>query len=515
MRTLSRGFRSFRRHWARNLIIVILLAVCLTFSLSMLAVKLAADQQVKSVKATVGNYAEVSVSSEALMAYFEQQRSMTQAERNAQARTMTDLEEMANRAESLVPEEVTDTFSKVDEVRTYDKLLSASVTVSGLTSTSVTPLFQIREGSTSSSSSGRFQFEGNTDAAALADFVDGRKQLFSGSLYTYADYKNANPVVVVEKNLAETNELEVGDTIEASISGASGSNSKLELKIIGIYETVEAERSSESSGGNSQAMTNPMGNILYSPLSVVQKMNATPGYVTTGSYYFDSVDHTEQLQAVFSSQVGEDSTYALTTDESNYQAIADPLIKVGKTSLIGLGGALGACALIVLLAMGITIGSRTKELGVLKALGASNRQVITQYAVEVVCITLVAIILAMGATTIIGQKLGNWMLSGNQTSSSTQETAQVAGVPAAGNSGSAPSGAPTGPGAMGQAFGQRLRNQVMNTSAQEQAASIQVVYRGSLFLYGILLLVMISLLGMAVPVIWIVRIRPARILSME
>ncbi len=510
MRTISRGFRSFRRHWARNLIIIILLAVCLTFSLSMLAVKLAADQQVNQVKATVGNYAEISVSSEALMASFEQQRSMTEAERNAQARTMTDAEELANRTESLVPEDVTDAFSKVDQVRTYDKLLSTSVTVSGLTSTSVTPLFQLREGGTTAAGNG-YQFEGNTDASALADFVDGRKELVSGSLYTYADYKNANPVVVMEKTLADTNELQVGDTIEATISGASGADSKLEITVIGIYQTVEAERSSSDSSGNQQVMINPMGNVLYAPLSVVQKLNATPGYVSTGSYYFDSVDNSDQVKVAFSSQVGDSSDYTLTTDESSYTAIADPLLKVSKTSLIGLGGALGACALIVLLAMGITIGSRTKELGVLKALGATNRQVIAQYAVEVVCITLVAVVLAMGATTLIGQRLGNWMLSGNQASSTQQQT-QVA-LPGGGNTGAPNGGAPGGGATM--AFGQRLRNQVMNTSAQEQATSIQVVYRGSLFLYGILLLVIISLLGMAMPVIWIVRIRPARILSME
>ncbi len=475
----------------------------------MLAVKLAADQQVSEVKATVGNYAEISVSSEYLMSQFESQRSMTQGQQNAQARTMTDEELVANRALSLVPEDVTDTFSKVDEVRTYDKLLSASISVSGLENTSVTPFFQIREGGTTSSASGnRFEFEGNTDASALADFVSGQKNLISGSLYTYADYKSGNPVVVIEKTLSGDNELELGDTIEASITGAGGADTTIELTIVGIYETVEAERSSDSSG-NQLAMVNPMGNILYSPLSVVQKLNGTPGYVSTGSYYFDSIDHTSAVQAAFTNQVGEDSNYAITTDESSYTAIADPLLKVSKTSLIGLGGALGACALIVLLAMGITIGSRTKELGVLKALGATNGQVIAQYAVEVVCITLVAIILAMGATTLIGQRMGNWMLSGSQTSNTQNANQQIA-LPGGGTV-SGPAG---GPGT-NMAFGQRLRNQVMNTSAQAQAGSIQVVYRGSLFFYGILLLVFISLLGMAMPVIWIVRIRPARILSME
>ncbi len=507
MRTLSRGFRSFRRHGGRNLIIVVLLAVCLTFSLSMLAVKLAADRQVEDVKSSVGNYAEIGVSSEYLMSQFEQQRSLTQGQQNAQARTMTEEELLANRAMELVPEEVTDTFSRVDQVRTYDKLLTARISLSGVESTSVTPMFQIRQGGAANSASGNgFEFEGNTDAAALADFVDGSKTLVSGSLYTYADYKNANPVVLIEKTLAEENELEVGDTIQATITGASGANTKMDLTVVGIYQTVEAQN---NSNGGSQVTFNPMGNVFYAPLSVVQELNGTPGYVSTGSYYFDNVDHTQALRNAFGSQVGDDSNYALTTDESSYTAIADPLLKVSKTSLIGLGGALGACALIVLLAMGITIGSRTKELGVLKALGATNRQVMTQYAVEVVCITLVAIILAMGATTLVGQRLGNWMLSGNQASSAQNQN-QVA-LPGGGSVNvQGGSGGPTT-----QAFGQRLRNQVTNTSAQEQASSIQVVYRGSLFLYGILLLAVISLLGMAVPVIWIVRIRPARILSME
>ena len=42
MRAFHRGFRSFRRNYARNLVVVVLLFVCLTFSMSMLAVKLAA-----------------------------------------------------------------------------------------------------------------------------------------------------------------------------------------------------------------------------------------------------------------------------------------------------------------------------------------------------------------------------------------------------------------------------------------------------------------------------------------
>jgi hypothetical protein len=53
------------------------------------------------------------------------------------------------------------------------------------------------------------------------------------------------------------------------------------------------------------------------------------------------------------------------------------------------------------------------------------------------------------------------------------------------------------------------------TESETEEAELNVVYQGNLLLYGILILMGISLLGMAVPVIWITRLRPARVLSME
>jgi hypothetical protein len=89
MRIFHRGFRSFRRNYIRNLILVVLLFVCLTFSMSMLAVKLAADSQVETIKGTLGNYAEVKISSAYLMKQFQAQRQQSSSERAAQARSMT------------------------------------------------------------------------------------------------------------------------------------------------------------------------------------------------------------------------------------------------------------------------------------------------------------------------------------------------------------------------------------------------------------------------------------------
>jgi hypothetical protein len=420
MRALKRGFRSFRRHPVRNLVVILLLFVCLTFSLSMLAVKLASDSQVRQVKESVGNYGEIKISSDYQMQVFESERSQSESDRAAQARTMTAEEQAAQRAQFLVSEDMTDAFSQEAQVVTYDKVLDARISTDGITNTELESMLSMQQRGPSGSapaalSSTSFTFEGNTSGSSLSDFMVGSKQLVEGSFYTYQDYLKANPVVIIEKNLAESNDLAVGDTITALINGESGKSAKVELAVIGIYETVQAE---QQTGG--QQTFNPAGSTFYAPLSIVQELNATPGYVELGSYYFDSEDSVSSLQQVFDN--GFDSAkYEFATDVDSFQTISDPLTKVGKTSMIGLAGALGACALIILLAMAIIIGGRTRELGVLKAIGATNRQVMAQYAVEVVCICLVAIILAMGVSALVSQKMGNWLMSSN-TAAATEST---------------------------------------------------------------------------------------------
>ncbi len=503
MRSLRRGFKSFRRHPLSNLIVVLLLFVCLAFSLSMLVVKLAADNQVENIKKTVGNYGEVRVSSEYILEVFEQEMEKGARQRQREARSMSKEEEVADRAKFLLPEEVADAFSLQDHILTYDKIQNAGIIILNAENSELAPLEQYATdtelarqgiaGLNTQTLGNLFVFEGNTDCSSASDFLNGSKKLVEGSFFTYRDYLEGNRVALVEKNMAEDNGLGIGDSLEAVIVGGGRNDRTMEIEIIGIYETLEAERDS-----GSILDYNPAGNKLFAPLPVVQELNGTPGYVELGSYYFDNVDHTASLQEAFSQNIADGDKYEFISDFEDYEKISDPLERVGKTSTIGLFGALGACALIILLAMAIIISGRTRELGVLKAIGATDRQVVLQYAMEVICICLVSVILATGATALISQGIGNWLLSGSVQNEASEEEAK----------------AYTG----NYLSDRKLYKEgglYSPASEEEETVNLNVIYQGDLLLYGILILFGISLLGMAVPVFWIIRLRPARVLSME
>ncbi|MBN1289758.1 MAG: ABC transporter permease, partial [Actinobacteria bacterium] len=503
-----RGFKSFRRHPGRNAVIVLLLFVCLTFSMSMLAVKLSADSQVNSIKQTVGTYGEIKVSSEYQMARFEEERSQDTTERQREARSMTDEEREQARIEMLMPEEIADTFAKNADIKTYDKVLTSMISVPDVENTEIETMDVLRrEGPQGGGTDESYTFEGNTNGASASDFTTGQKKLVDGSFYTYKDYEDGNQVVLVEKNLAEQNELSVGDTVVAEKQGESGKEAEVELTICGIYETVEAESDDDSQAANME-MFNPAGNKFFAPLSVVQKLSDSEGYVSLGSYYFDNVDDNDALKAAFIKQIGSDSEkYEFATDLADYTEIADPLLKVRNTSVVGLAGALGACALIIMLAMVITVGGRTRELGVLKAIGARDRQVMLQYATEVLCICMVAIILAMAATAFISQPLGNWLLSDKKVTESSEATQKANGGP----------GGQGGPMMVmgGDSLYKEGGRGSMAVETESETPSLNVVFRGSLLGYAILVMIIVSLLGMAVPIIWINRLQPARVLTME
>src|SRR4030042_2773724 len=142
MRSIQRGFKSFRPHPLSNLIVVLLLFVCLAFSLSMLVVKLAADSQIENIKKRVGNYGEIRVSSDYILGVFEEELEKGEAERRREARSLSKEGEVEKRAEFHLKEEIADTFSHQDYILTFDKVLNAGIIMTDVENSELAPLAQ-------------------------------------------------------------------------------------------------------------------------------------------------------------------------------------------------------------------------------------------------------------------------------------------------------------------------------------------------------------------------------------
>ncbi|MER2138143.1 MAG: ABC transporter permease, partial [Arthrobacter sp.] len=237
----------------------------------------------------------------------------------------------------------------------------------------------------------------------------------------------------------------------------------------------------------------------------------------------DSMENVEAVRAALQEELGSDRV-DVTAGTAGLTAAIDSLASVQTISLIGFVAALGTAALIVLLIMIMVVRERRREIGVLKAIGASNRTIGMQFVLEaVVLVVLGAVVgsaIAVGASGRIAGALVD-SSTGSETSISAEagplggramngETMPM--PPGAGSSdagsgvapGTPPDGAWAG-GPGGGPFGQTA-DLIGTVTTSVGPGTIALGAAGILF---------IAVLGALVPALLTARIRPIEVLRGE
>ena len=166
-------------------------------------------------------------------------------------------------------------------------------------------------------------------------------------------------------------------------------------------------------------------------------------------------------------------------------------------SLYSLIGSLVAGAVIILLTMVMIVRERRREIGVLKAIGASNGIIVSQFVVESLVLTLMSSVLGI----ILGLALSNPILNVlvNNSQSSTQSVTGGGGRGFGGGAG----------GAIAR-FGGNFAG-----GARNALTSLHAVVGTNIILYGLLAAVAIAIIGSAIPAFAIAKIRPAEVMRSE
>jgi putative ABC transport system permease protein len=211
---------------------------------------------------------------------------------------------------------------------------------------------------------------------------DAQMNIVEGRYFT-TDENNAD-VMVVGQALADKNSLTIGSMV--AINDTS-------VKVIGIYDSGQVF-------GN---------NMLVMPIGTMQRLFSLSG-VTSVTVQADDVNN---VDAVVSSirEIFPESVADVTTAQDMYQRINSSVASAQSTSQMAMIVAFIVAGVVILFAVVLMVRQRVKEIGILKAIGASNRQIGLQLGGEALGMSVMAAIIGALITYPLAQKVANLLVA--------------------------------------------------------------------------------------------------------
>lgn len=452
MNVVSRGVKNALRSPLRSGAIVLMLAISIGLILSMLVARGSVNTKISDVKANSGTI--ITISPAGVMGFAGGGDPLTAD----QLATITKTVHIASTSASLSDQLGTTDTNLVSSIELgsfgmrQQRFSSESSAMTGTAASSdVTPTETARPAPTPNTT-----VTGTTNPNSIS--TDGSDlKLTSGKTI---DGNSSSLVALVGSDLATKNSLSVGSTFTAY-----GST----ITVSGIFNTGNKFQDSG----------------IVMPLATVQNLTSQVGAVTSVKANVDSSDNVNAVVASLKSSLG--TAADITSQAEQAAASVSSLQSISGLALAGVIGATIAGAVIVLLAMVMIVRERRREIGVIKAIGGSNKKVIGQFVIEALTLTVIGSIIGLAFGVLVSGPMTNSLVS-SQTSSSSSPQMDRGGFSA-----------------VGRGFGQIGTNFTQVTSSITPTVFVSAV--------GITLL--IAIIGSAVPAWFIARVRPAEVLRTE
>lgn len=272
---------------------------------------------------------------------------------------------------------------------------------------------------------------------------------------------------LIGSTLAEKNELEPGDTFTMYSQT---------FTVKGIFD---AGNQFQNSG-------------LIVPLKTLQILTEQPGAVTSAVAVVDTSDNVASVVESLKSSLGDKAD--ITSQVEQAEASVASLESIANLALGGVIGAAVAGAVIILLSMVMIVRERRREIGVMKAIGGTNRSVITQFMSEALALTVIGGVVGLTLGVVVsGPMTSSLVASGRDNTSTTPGSATD------------------------QRGGRMMRRGMGGPGAQAQATvqDISATVTPGTFGAAIGIMLLIAAIGSAVPAWFIANIKPAEVLRSE
>ena len=283
----------------------------------------------------------------------------------------------------------------------------------------------------------------------MIEFADGDYNIVSGRFYTKQEIDDASLVCLVSENLANTNGINVGDTINLAINYLSSyvaqvgiTQDELEnaFEVIGIFSHNNPITPGSANYEYCSPYENP-DNMIFMPstsmyvaqLPYLQKQYDF--YATTygdEDYYSDennrpSLDNMESqlyienvtlllddpLNVEKFVEDYHDSISQFTSLDANneqFKNLAKPLDTLSMYANFIVWLVVINAIVIITLVTALTLKTREYEIGVLLSIGASKLKVIGQFFIELAIVAIIGFILSIVSGSLIAKRIGNTVL---------------------------------------------------------------------------------------------------------
>jgi len=442
MGTIIRGIKNIFRNKSRNIAIILVLTLSLSLALMMVNMNFSSNQNVKSIKEKYGNSFSVTSSYD----YY-----------------IIGKKEPYDEEKSLIDESIADEIAKIASVIEVNKYLSGDFISKKLKVPGITGIHKYmgEVEVISEEISNTISFLG-TEESFLTEVAKGN---------TFKRNDIEQNVVVIADKFAERNKLDVGSNI--IVKGEK-------LKIIGIYK-VMGEFASE---------------LIFIPFKTTQRLFNLEGKVSFLDVTVDSIDNVQKTVDYINNKLSDGRIKAEHGREDDpFLLFFNNIKRISKVSMISSSM---VAILIILSIMFINVRERAREIGILKAIGASNFNISTQFLVESISLCIIALILSTAITLATNQPLADFISEREKTEIlehtkgldlTDEELAEI-------------------PEEIKELHG-------YNELEKLKSMKFKTTFFSQILIYAILLTFLLGIAGSLIPAYYISKLRPAEVLRFE
>lgn len=435
MHNLRRGLRNIWRSKLRTVTVTVLVGIVVCLSITMMAISSAVESQVASMEASVGTQIEIR------------------------------------------PAGTVGSFGRGEPL---DMAISEGIAaVANVTEVAPTVVYQhmprptmgrrMSEAEQEAAMRDRFAIFGIVPGQALRIFGGGTSTLTEGRNFSEAD--SAENVAILGITYAQTRELTVGSTFTLN---------EETFEVIGLAEA------SQTFGDQG----------FFLPLATAQRVLSMESQVSQVYVTVNTLPNVDQAVADIKALVAEKAD-VVSQKDAVLSRVGEAMNMVRGTTNTGLWAALATGGLVIFFTMLLIVRERQREIGILKALGSGNSDLLVGFAAEALGIAVLGSLLGLLLFSTVGQDLAASVIM----PSIVPSQAELPGADRA-------LGGMIGSGAMRQQFMQGLQGGQLVSQLGDVtvALSLELVARTLAVAAGI------GLLGGLLPALMALRLKPAEVL---